>query len=371
MLKGKEVYASRCLRLRIGLSVIENIAETSGTTIRARRVIDILKDRYQIVVITRGDSIENEEIASLNHEIKIIKPARTKLWNLKLIPLIIRCRFDLVYCVADIFGFITYYLLSKFFRYKVIFEAHALAHKEMEQTSKVTSIFYHLLEVYIGGKANAIIALSGITYRFYRRLNKNTFFIPVFIDAKLFNNLGKKSKNATEKVVGLIGPFNILPNKCQLDFLYTNLNKFDKRIRFKIIGKYDKKLNNSRIEYTGYLESTEEYVRALCQLDALLVPVKIATFGPKNKILEAMACSLPVFTTPKGIVGLDFTKHKRDLFVLEEYELVDKLNSSIFNNELMKKIGTNARMTVERYYSKTANERKLTQILEKIANSRN
>jgi len=359
---------------RVAISLIENIATTNGTTVRARRVIRILKEKFEVLVVTRASYIDRKFLRSLGikkENLNLVNPERTKLWNFKLIPFILHNRIDCVYCVADIFGFITYYLLSKFFGYKIVFEAHGLAHKEIEQVSRIKSIIYYILETFIGCKADVIIALSGITYRFYLRFNENTYFIPVFINVKQFKRLGKESKNVAEKVVGLIGPFDLLPNKGQLDFLYTNLDKFDKRIRFKIIGKCDKRLTNSRIEYTGYLESAKEYVRAICQLDALLVPVRIATFGPKNKILEAMACSLPVFSTPKATVGLDFAKHNKDLFVFEEYELADKLNSLIFNNELMKKIGNSARMVVEKYYSEAANSRKIVRILEKITNSEN
>lgn len=359
---------------RIAVSVIDNITNTNGTTVRARSVIRLLKGKYDVLLITRASSINDRVMSSLDlrkDAIKLVRPGGTKFWNLKLIPIILHNRFHVVYCVADIFGFFTYYLLSKILKFKIIFEAHALAHKEKEQTSKARAIIYFLVETFIGKNANAIIALSGVTYSFYLRLNKNTFFIPIFIDDKLFKNCSKKGGSVREKVVGLVGPFNIVPNKHQLDFLYANLDRFDKGIHFKIIGKCNRRLTNNRVEYTGYLESLEEYVRALCQLDALLVPVRIATFGPKNKILEAMACSLPVFSTPKATVGLDFAKRDKDLFVFEEYELADKLNSLIFNNELMKKIGNSARMVVEKYYSEAANSRKTVRILEKITNSEN
>jgi len=355
---------------RIAISVIGNIASTSGTTVRARSIMKIIRSRYEFFLITRATSVDDKLFTSLNVKkpaVKLVKPERTRLWNLKLIPIILHHRFNVVYCVADLFGFITYYLLSKLLRYKIIFEAHALAHREKEQISKMRSMIYLLLEVFIARKANAVIALSGVTYSFYHRLNENTFFIPVFIDDKLFRNCSEKTEHATKKVAGLIGPFATEPNKYQLDFLYTNLDKFDEKTQFLVIGECDERLTSSRVKYTGYLEPIEEYVRVLCQLDALLVPVKFATFGPKNKILEAMACSLPVFTSPQGVVGLDFAEPDKNILVYEDTKLVQKINELLFDEESMKKIRQNARATVERFYAESIYKAIVLNIVKRVA----
>ena len=74
-------------------------------------------------------------------------------------------------------------------------------------------------------------------------------------------------------------------------------------------------------------------------MDAVLVPSKIPSFWPLNKILEPMACSLPVFTTPVGAVGLDHVKHGESIFVYEESELVAKLNENLFDIDLMQLVG--------------------------------
>lgn len=354
---------------KIAVSVIGNIARTDGTTIRARSIVRLIGGKYEIFIITRAESIGSELLRSLSLKKKaliLVNPEGTKFWNLKLIPLVLRNRFNCIYCVADMFGFITYHLLSRLLKYKIIFEAHALSHKEIEQVSRVRAIIYLLLETFIGKNADAIIALSGVTYSFYRRLNENTSFIPVFVDDEVFKDCSKKQVNKIEKVIGLVGPFNIIANRYQLDFLYTNLDKFDERIRFKVIGKCDKRLSNSRMEYVGYLESTEEYLRTLCQLDALLVPAKIATFGPKNKILESMACGVPVFTTYKGIVGLDFAKPGENIIVCQEGELVETINQLLLNEAYLEKVSLAARKTVEESYSEQVFSMKLFGVISTI-----
>lgn len=98
----------------------------------------------------------------------------------------------------------------------------------------------------------------------------------------------------------------------------------------------------------------------------MLIAEGIATFGPLNKIIEAMSCSVPVFTTPKGAVGLYGVEPNKHILVFEEAELVDKVNDLVFHGERMREIGRNARSVVEEYYSKKVNEEKLVNILESV-----
>jgi glycosyltransferase involved in cell wall biosynthesis len=355
---------------KIAVSLIGNIAHTDGTTVRARSIVKLIGSKYEICLISRAKSIDSDLLRSLNLKKNasiVVKPEGTKFWNLKLITVVLRNRFNCVYCVADMFGFVTYYLLSRLLKYKIIFEAHALAHKEIEQVSGMKAIIYLLLETFIGKNADAIIALSGVTYGFYRRLNENTSFIPVFVDIEVFKGCGKKRVNDAEKIIGVVGPFDALPNKHQIDFLYANIDKFDKRIRFEIIGECNCRVPNSKIECTT-ARTREDYARTLCHLDTLLVPAKIATYGPKNKILEAMACGLPVFTTNKGIVGLDFAKPGENIIVCQESELAEAINQLMFDEAYLRKVGLEARKTVEENYNGQILSKKLLRTISAVLN---
>ena len=53
----------------------------------------------------------------------------------------------------------------------------------------------------------------------------------------------------------------------------------------------------------------------------------------------------------------------------EEKELLDRVNELVFDEELVRKVGRNARTTVERHYSREVNEEKLIQILESVIGS--
>ena len=183
------------------------------------------------------------------------------------------------------------------------------------------------------------------------------------------------SHDIERKNVGLVGPFlseydtnrNFVVSSYLLEFLYKNIDKFDKRINFIVIGQCDDKIANDRISYTGYLNDFQEYVDQLTLLDAVLVPAKFSSFGALTKVLEPMACSVPVFTTPAGLVSFDHVTPGEDMLVCDEAELVEKVNENLFDVELMESVGKNARRTVETYYSTATNSEKLIRVIERLS----
>jgi glycosyltransferase involved in cell wall biosynthesis len=356
--------------MKIIISTFGDISENAGTIVRAKRIFEILKKKYDVTLIARPDGKKK-----LN-DIAIIKVVKIKLWGIKQLSLFIRKKIDCVYCSNDWFVFPTYWIFSKICGYKLLFEAHDILSGGLyvKHGSKIKLRSYKSLEKFIIKHADHIITVSESIYDFYKRYNKKIDLIPLFTDENVFKRKEEVINYPTKKspkLAGLIGPFDTLHNKPPLEFLYENIDKFNRGINFVIIGKCDNRVENERITYTNYLDSVQDYINQLSHLDAVLVYKSVAP-GPYTKILESMSCSLPVFTMPKGVVGLEHVKHGRDIFIFENDDnLIDGVNKLIFDNELMKEIGRNARITVEKYYSKKANEKKLVGILENLLSENN
>lgn len=366
----------------------EDIFVANGTTMRLQRVLQLLHKRYDITVIScskghvekaaNTESIHLTNISRYGRRILnsrlvpgIIKLFPIVLWNMKLVSILLKNKFDLVYCTNDWLSFLSIYLGSKLRKYKKIFEAHSICSEESKELG-YSSLRVRLdrgIERFAIMHSDFVIALSKNTFEFYQSYNRNIGLVPVFVDTDIFrtNNRGRRTGS---KFVGIIGPFSYEPRqRYYLDFLYRNIELFDSRISFVAIGRCEHRIRNERIKYTGYLDSIQDYVTQLCQLDAVLVAEGIATSGPLDKIIEPMSCSVPVFTTPKGMIGLYWVKPGQDVLVFEENVLVDKINELVFDDELMGEIGRNARTVVEKYYSKKANEEKLIRILESVGES--
>jgi glycosyltransferase involved in cell wall biosynthesis len=364
-------------KMKIAVSCLSDISSNDGTAARAKRVFELLQKKYDCTLIIRGKH------DSKSDDVEVIRPS--KLWNFQLIPVVLKKRFDLIYCASDFWGIFSYLALAKLLNYKVIFEAHGVKSLERESlypdpssTDKVRIKMLKWQEEFAVKHADCIIALSQDIGRYYGKFNKRVFIIQNFVDEKKFkpqeSSRERVSEDKERKNVGLIGPFiqkydvnhNFRVNSYFLDFLYKNIHKFDARINFIVIGQCDYKIANERISYTGYLSDFQDYVDQLTLLDAVLVPSKFSSFGALTKILEPMACSVPVFTTPEGLVSFDYSAPGEDIFVFDEAELVAKVNEYLFDVELMERVGKNARRTVEEYYSKTVNSKILFSVIDRV-----
>jgi len=364
--------------MKIAVSCLCDISKSDGTSVRAKRVFEVLQKKHDCTLIMRGGH-ENKP-----DNVEVIRPS--KLYNLQLIPVVLKNRFDLIYCSNDFWGFFTYFALARLRTCKVILEAHGVISSEREERypdpSLIDKVRIKMLkwrEKFAVKHADYVIALSQDIFRCYGKFNKHIVVVQNFIDENEFkpqqNSRKRMSDDKERKNVGLIGPFlqeydtnrNFLVSSSILDFVYQNIHRFDARINFIVIGQCDYKIANDRISYTGYLNDFQEYVDQLTHLDAVMVPAKFSSFGALTKVLEPMACSVPVFTTPAGLVSFDHVTPGEDMLVFEETELVEKVNKYLFDVDLMESVGKNARRTVETYYSTATNSEKLIMVIERLS----
>lgn len=363
--------------MRIIVPLFNNVMANDGTVVRTLRVADLIRDGQEVILVARSrrklcDNDTGIEILGLRFLIRFMQSV---WWNFKLSFFLLRKSVDIVYCSNEYFGFPSIYLWSKVRRYSIIYEAHDILSQLAEQLGwpRILIELFRFLERFITRHVDFLVALAPNILEYYSAYSKKIALIPVFVDAELFRPLKKSRGSNDTRTIGLIGPFvtNDARKKEHLHFLYSNLEKFDKRVQFLVIGQCGERIHNERIKYTGYIASTEEYAVRLSNLDAVLVPERTATTGPLNKIIEPMSCSVPVFTTPKGMIGLYWVESNKDILVFEENELASKVNELIFDDAFMLQIGGNARNVVERYYSRKAIEKKLKGILEAAVNRRN
>jgi glycosyltransferase involved in cell wall biosynthesis len=380
--------------MKIAVSTRSDVSmNDNGTSVRAKRVFELLQKKYDCTLIT-STMITRGRNRSKSDNVKVIRPSklwdfqlipvvlRSRLdriyWNFQLIPVVLRNRFDLVYCSYDFPGFFTYFALAKLYNFKIVFEAHGnmcleaeLGLREPSSIDKVRLEICKWYEKLVVKHADCVIALSLDICNYYGRFNNCIVLVPAFVDEKKFRPRESPREWQSDydegKIIGLIGAFvHKGINISTLDFVYRNIDEFDERIKFVVIGACDYKTHNERIEYTGYLNDFQDYADRLTRLDAVLVASRHYTSGPLNKILEPMACSVPVFTTPVGAAGLDHVTAGEDIFICDESEIAAKVNESLFDIELMEIVGKNARRTIETYYSATANERAIIKVLERV-----
>jgi len=342
--------------MKIAIISGSDISEDNGISIRAKRIYKVLKEEHDVIILYSNQK-NFKNIFSIFME--------NLFWNLRLLYLIPKNKLDAVYVSSDFLGFFSIYFLSKLLRFNIIFEAHGTLSEENinKNRNKIIIKTTQFIEKFAISKSDYVIALSKNIYEFYSRYNKNIALVPVFIDESIKYRIGD-NKEKGYKSIGLIGPFDMPANRYYLDFVYKNIDKFNEDIIFHVIGSCDYRINSSKIRYTGYIESYSEYLSKINSMDLVLIPSKISTSGPLNKILEAMMCSTPVLTTPEGTYGIDGVKHLDNILIVKEEEIIKEINGNIFDGNLLAKISANARNFIEYYYSKEVNEEKILKTIK-------
>jgi len=356
--------------MRILVSTIGDLRVLNGTIIRVKRIAKILSSKHRVTVV---GFIKNGS-GNLYNRVKI---------NLDLLPRVfvetLKNKPDIIYCSANFGGFVAHFIGAKLIGAKLILETPGILsveHKTLGTKGLLLS-FVRLLERLDVTFADHVIAMSPNIYEFYKRFNRKISLVLNFIDTDRFKKCPKEGKRIREslavakgeKLAGLIGPFDISFNRNYLVFLKSSLKRLNPKIKIMLIGRGGENFSDRRVLNVGNIDSTTpEYVYVLSSLDAMVVPSRIVTTGPLTKILEAMACSIPVFTTPKGMVGLYNVVPGRDVFVHPEHLLVSKLNEYIFDERRMNETGGNGRNTVVNYYSLRRNAVILNAIIAGMGN---
>jgi glycosyltransferase involved in cell wall biosynthesis len=362
----------RVRKLKTAVVVFGDPARSDGTTIRAVRIRSCLASFSDATIV--GLHIEDDRGARAR-VLKSRQVARWPLWLAHLLKVFSRLRCDVVYACSDWYGFAVYFMFSKLFRFKIVIEAHGILSEENRAWGKPLPFVsvIGLWERFVVQASDMTVALSRSIFNFYGRYAKRIELIPVFLDTQTYKRSYQSREELRKrygvqghdlKLVGIIGPFDSRFNESFPAFVYENLDKFDSRIRFALVGDCRTRIDDQRLLYLGYVE---DYAGFLSCLDAVLVPRRRATSGPPNKLLEPMSASLPVFTTPEGAVAVDHLHHGSNIFIFPENELASGLNTFLFDENLMREVGARARETVERYYSNQAYGTKLREALESLA----
>jgi glycosyltransferase involved in cell wall biosynthesis len=195
-------------------------------------------------------------------------------------------------------------------------------------------------------------------------------FKPMEKDNKLKEKLGISD---TDKVIVFICPRTTPANFVALEYFFNLVPEIEGRIRdvkFIIIGGGPQPDSSSpNIIYTGLVQDLTSYINLG---DACISPyppsARIGTGCPKNKIIEYFACGKPVISTEEGITGFDDAVPNRDfLRASDSDDFVEKLVTVLYDENLSKKLGENARK-LSLKYDWSSLSKKVFKTLESVIN---
>ena len=168
-------------------------------------------------------------------------------------------------------------------------------------------------ELQVAEKSNCLVTISPLDEQSFLALGvkKPTITIPTGLDLKEYPS----SDLPGNPSVFFIGALDWLPNqeglKWFLDHVLDPLRKEVPEVTFHVAGRnapasFEKLLSRKQVIYHGEIEDSKIFMKS----HRIMVAPLFTGSGIRIKILEAMALSRPVVTTPIGIEGIPARNNK-------------------------------------------------------------
>lgn len=122
---------------------------------------------------------------------------------------------------------------------------------------------------------------------------------------------------------------------------------------------------NKSVRYLGYIEDLPAYISAA---DLAMLPVTISEMGIRSRVIEYLACGLPVVTTPSGATGMEEAVQGGIVAVGESNdELVEAAHGLLeLDSAESQKLGKDARHFAEQNFSPTRAARQLEEVYSAV-----
>ncbi len=225
-------------------------------------------------------------------------------------------------------------------------------------------------------RAAKLIAVSEIEKEIMGKVRKDVVVVSNGVDTTKFKTKNEKLKTDTEKRILFIGEFKWIQNRDAIEWIIKEIwPKFkaeyiprmtDSGIKLWIVGRniplQIRKLTNDKsiiFDEDAPKETEKIYEKA----DLLIAPIRVGG-GTSYKILESMACGVPVITTLLGN-AINAKENEEIVIAKDANEFVLKIKKLLGDKDFYSNISLNARKLVEEKF----NWEKISQDLNSVYES--
>ena len=198
------------------------------------------------------------------------------------------------------------------------------------------------------------------------------------VDKRFYESIPKVNKSEYPSLLFGVSNMKWMQNREAVELLYNDIWPKIKakkpNAKLYIIGRYAPEIYGSLRSQNVIVEEAQtdgapkdpQYYYNLCWV--LVAPIGSGG-GSRNKFFEAMACKLPIITTPQGMGGIKIENFKHAIVC--EYEEILKHTINLINNQTeRKKIGEQANLLIKNNYSYEKSAEGLNQIYEEITHGK-
>lgn len=228
----------------------------------------------------------------------------------------------------------------------------------VKHAPKIRQFLETFIEILTYRHANLILTVSEKEKKIltFYGITEKIKVTPNGVDAERFTNLTTKLANVKRKyglenyrVVVFVGNMEYLPNREAVELIATKIApivcKEVDNVKFLIVGRCLEKIKSQNLIFTGVVEDP---VELLAISDVAIAPLFEGS-GTRLKILEYLACALPVVSTTKGVEGLDLKNGISVIINDDLNEFAKNIIKVLKNPDLAEELGENARKSVIDY----------------------
>jgi len=350
--------------------------EVNGATLQCMRIISLLKKEVNFSVLTTTkykDLVKHTVIDGIDVSRSYIGNSGSKLLQIiKIFSIFFIKRIDIVHLHGFSSRSALIVLISKLFNKKVIIKMTSIGHDDTVSIKNKSRLFFLIFSL-----ADTYIGVSPVFKNMYLRstLDKSKYYqIPNGVDTSLFKPLdNKKEKKRLKSKLGLpidmklilvVGHFSIEKSmhhvldawlriqsnsdtKSGVIFIgNTNSNDFeiDENL-VNLMHSKSKLFFGKSVFFFEKVTNIEQYY----QVSDIYV-LSSAREGLPNTLLEAMSCALPIIST--RLIGItDWVLNHNVNGMMYDHGDIDALGILLENllqdDNLCKRIGSNARTTIK------------------------
>ncbi len=212
--------------------------------------------------------------------------------------------------------------------------------------------------------AAAVTAGSKVLALYATKYNSKTLYLPTVVDTKRYR-VDKNLKINDYFIIGWIGSPSTGP---YLDILIKPLTLLSKEIKIKlvVVGAKSPKISNITIEEVEWDVNTE--INIINSFDVGVMPLPDNNWAKGKcafKIIQYMACGVPVIASPVG-ANVDVVDRECGFLASTSEEWVSSIRQIYYDKSIGIKMGKSGRMRVEKLYSLEKNLPILSDLISSI-----
>lgn len=211
--------------------------------------------------------------------------------------------------------------------------------------------------------SNCVIVVTKYLAELSTEYNKNVIFIPPTINTEIY--IPPKKHNTKNICIGWSGSFSTTKYLKLLKNVLTSIKKNYPKIKIKVIGDKNFKIEGINIDAKDWLN--EDEVKDIGELNIGLYPLTKEEWvlGKGGlKCLQYMGMGIPAICTKYGAASEIINQGVDGFLVDSEEDWIDAISTLIKNPKLREKIGKAARKKVEEKYSVNAYKEVMLNIIK-------